>query len=212
MNAPLVTVWLAIVTVVAWAAQAFLGDRPVLRFALWPLGEHVIGNVGERALVVGFAPFQLISYGFLHADVVHLGFNLIGLVLFGPLLERCMGAGYFAFYYFFCLVVAGLAQLLTLSGSEPAPTLGASGAIYGLLAAAALLYPQRRLLLLPLPLSLQVRTVALLLGGSALLHGVLGTQAGTAHFAHLGGMLGGFLLVQYWRGGLPVKPRRWLEP
>lgn len=212
MNAPLVTVWLVIVNTVVWAAQAFLGDRPLLRYALWPLGEHVLATLDGRPIVVGFAPHQLVSYGFLHADVTHLAFNLVGLVVFGPLIERCMGAGHFLFFYFFCLLAAGLLQLMNASGGPPIPTVGASGAVYGLLVAAALLYPQRRLLLFPLPLELRVRTLALVLGGLALAHGVLGSQAGVAHFAHLGGMLGGFLLVQYWRGLLPLKPRRWLEP
>lgn len=212
MNAPLVTVWLAIANVVFFAAQQFLGDRPLLRFALWPPGEHLVGLIGDRRIVAGFEPHQLLSYGFLHADVLHLLLNLFGLAMFGPLLERCMGMRAFGFYFFFCLVAAAASQLLLGPGDgPPAPTIGASGAIYGLLAAAASLYPQRKLVLLP-GLHVSVRTLAWILGASALLHGVLGTRAGVAHFAHLGGMAGGWLLMLYWRGRLPLKPRQWLEP
>jgi membrane associated rhomboid family serine protease len=204
MNAPLVTVWLVIANLVVYAAQAFLGDRVLLRLALWPPGEHLLGMIGERRLVAG--------YGFLHVDVIHLLFNLVGLVVFGPLIERCMGIRAFGFYYVFCLVAAGGAQIvLGLGDGTPGPTIGASGAVYGLLAAAASLYPQRRLPVLP-GLNVSVRMLAWLLGGSALFHGVFGTRAGIAHFAHLGGMVGGWVLIQYWRGRLPVKPQRWLEP
>lgn len=209
----LVTLWLAIANVVFFVTQSFLGDRPLLRFALWPPGEHVLGMLGERRIVASFEPHQLISYGFLHADGLHLALNLLGLYVFAPLLERCMGAAAFAFYYGFCLVAAALTQLAAGLGDGPAlPTIGASGAIYGLIAAAAVLYPREKLVLIFPPIPLQVRTLAVLLGGGALIHGVLGSQAGVAHFAHLGGMLGGYLLVQYWRGRLPFKPQRWLEP
>lgn len=209
----LVTLWLGITCVMVFAAQNFLGDRPLLRLALWPPGEHLLGMIGDRRIVVGFEPHQLLSYGFLHADVVHLLLNLLGLYVFGPLVERCMGAGAFAFYYLFCLVVAALTQLAAGLGDTPAiPTVGASGAVYGLMAAAASLYPREKLVLIFPPIPMQVRTLAWLLGGSALFHGVVGTQAGVAHFAHLGGMLGGWLLVLYWRGRLPIKPQRWLEP
>ncbi|GMV29012.1 MAG: rhomboid family intramembrane serine protease [Rhodanobacteraceae bacterium] len=212
MNAPLVTVWLVIVNLVVYAAQLFLGDRVLLHLALWPPGEHLIGMIGQRRLIAGFEPLQLLSYGFLHGDAIHLLFNLVGIVVFGPLIERCMGIRAFGFYYLLCLVVAGGAQIvLGLGGDAPVPTIGASGAVYGLLAAAASLYPQRRLTVLP-GLSVAVRTLAWLLGGSALFHGVFGTSAGVAHFAHLGGMVGGWLLIQYWRGRLPLKPQRWLEP
>jgi membrane associated rhomboid family serine protease len=211
MNAPLVTVWLVIVNLVVYAAQAFLGERVLLRLALWPPGEHLLGMIGERRIVAGFEPHQLLSYGFLHVDVIHLVFNLVGLVVFGPMIERCMGIRAFGFYYLVCLVAAGAVQILLGLGDTPGPTIGASGAVYGLLAAAASLYPQRQLSVLP-GLNVSVRTLAWLLGGSALFHGVFGTRAGIAHFAHLGGMVGGWLLVQYWRGRLLLKPRQWLEP
>ncbi|WP_257388906.1 rhomboid family intramembrane serine protease [Tahibacter caeni] len=212
MNQPLVVVWLAIANGVMYTAQLFLGDRMLVHLALWPPGEHLLGSIAGREVVAAFQPLQLLSYGFLHADFVHVALNLLGLVLFGPLLERCMGSGPFLFYYLFCLVSAGACQLLLGIGDGAGAIIGASGAIYGLLAAAASLYPERRLRLLPLPVSLQLRTLALLLGGLSLLHGVLGSQAGVAHFAHLGGMAGGWLLVQYWRGRLPLRPRRWLVP
>ncbi|TDR45858.1 membrane associated rhomboid family serine protease [Tahibacter aquaticus] len=214
MNSSIVVVvWLVILNAVMFTAQLFLGDKVLLYLALWPPGDHVVASIGTRTFSAGFQPLQLLSYGFLHGDFFHIGINLIGLVLFGPLLERCMGAGHFLFYYCFCLVCAGVAQLLVgLGDAQAAATIGASGAIYGLLAAAASLYPERKLLLIPLPGELEARTLAWLLAGISVLHGVFGTNAGVAHFAHLGGMLGGYLLVQYWRGRLPIQPNRILEP
>lgn len=212
MIAPLVTVWLVIAYLCVYAAQLFIGDRVLLRLALWPPGEHLIGMLGDRRIVAGFEPHQLLTYGFLHADAFHLVLNLVGVVVFGPLIERCMGLRAFGIYVITCLLAAGIAQLLfSLGDPAPVPTIGASGLVYGLLAAAASLYPQQRMPVLP-GLSLSVRALAWLLGGSAVFHGVVGTNAGVAHFAHLGGMVGGWLLVQYWRGRLPWKPQRWLEP
>lgn len=213
MNPGFVVVWLLVLNVVMYAAQLFLGDKVLLHLALWPPGDHLLGSIGGRPVVAGFQPLQLLSYGFLHGDFLHIAVNMVGLLVFGPMLERCMGSAHFAFYYFFCLVCAGVAQLLVALGEPQAvATIGASGAIYGLLAAAASLYPRRRMLLIPLPGELEARTLAWLLAAISLLHGVVGTQAGVAHFAHLGGMLGGYLLVQYWRGRLPLKPARYLEP
>ncbi|MBL8300727.1 MAG: rhomboid family intramembrane serine protease [Rhodanobacteraceae bacterium] len=212
MTPPLVVVWLTILNLALFAAQWVLGGKVLLNLALWPPGEHVIGMLGERAIVAGFQPLQLLTYGFLHGGLGHIAINLLGLLLFGPLLERCMGSLHFAYYYLFCLVCAGLCQLVLGLGDGAGATVGASGAIYGLLAAAASLYPDRKLLLIPLPGELEARTLALVLGGISIFHGVTGTEAGTAHFAHLGGMLGGWLLVQYWRGRLPLKPKRELVP
>lgn len=213
MNPGIVVVWLLVLNAVMYTAQLFLGDKVLLYLALWPPGEHVLGSIGERQIVAGFQPLQLLSYGFLHGDFFHIALNMIGLVVFGPLLERCMGSAHFAFFYLFCLVCAGVSQLLVgLGETQAVATIGASGAIYGLMAAAASLYPDRKMLLIPLPGELEARTLAWLLAAISLLHGVVGTNAGVAHFAHLGGMLGGYLLVQYWRGRLPLKPARILVP
>jgi membrane associated rhomboid family serine protease len=159
---------------------------------------------------VGFAPWQLVTYGFMHGDVMHLALNMLGLVTFGPMVEQLLGQRRFAAYWFTCLVVAGLAQIAVLSFGDGDffPTVGASGAVYGLLAAGAMLFPHNKLFLLFPPVEIKARTLAILMAAAELMHGVLGTLQGVAHFAHLGGMLGGVLLILYWRGRLSLTQAR----
>ncbi|HEX7111015.1 MAG TPA: rhomboid family intramembrane serine protease, partial [Mizugakiibacter sp.] len=90
------------------------------------------------------------------------------------------------------------------------PTLGASGGIFGLLLAFGMMYPQARIISLYMPIPLPAWIVVIGYMGLELFLGVTGTQAGVAHFAHLGGALGGYVLIQYWRGRLPIKPKRTL--
>ncbi|HET9835648.1 MAG TPA: rhomboid family intramembrane serine protease, partial [Rhodanobacteraceae bacterium] len=117
---------------------------------------------------------------------------------------------HFLFYYVFCAVIAALAHLAVVHYFTGGfyPTLGASGAIFGLLLAFGMLYPHAKIiaLILPIPLPAWLAVIGYML--LELFLGVTGTQAGVAHFAHLGGALGGFVLLQYWRGKFPVKPRR----
>lgn len=158
-------------------------------FALWPLGTM-------------FQPWQLISYGFLHASLTHVLFNMLGLYMFGTDIERVWGARRFTLYYAVCLVSAGIAQLgLTAWTGQVYPTIGASGAVFGLLAAFALYFPDRVVIPLFPPIPMPAPVFALLYGGVELVLGVTGTEARVAHFAHLGGMAGGLLLIQWWRRG-----------
>ena len=102
-----------------------------------------------------------------------------------------------------------MAQLLVtwLMGS-PYPTVGASGGLFGLLLAFGMLFPNRTVMLLIPPIPLKAKTLVLVYGGLELFLGVTGTQEGVAHFAHLGGMVGGFLMIRYWRGQPPFRGRR----
>jgi membrane associated rhomboid family serine protease len=170
-----------------------VATRPMLlHFALWPLGT-------PDGL---FRPWQLVTYAFLHDpnSLLHIFFNMFALYMFGPALEQYWGARRFLGYYFACLIAAGATQLaveyFTHTGEA---TIGASGAIFGILLAFAVLFPRARLLLLlppiPMPAWLFVSLYAVL----ELFFGVTGTQASVAHFAHLGGMLGGALVLVYWR-------------
>lgn len=160
----------------------------LLHFALWPLGP------GSP-----FRPWQLVTYAFLHDGILHIFFNMFALYVFGPALEQYWGARRFLVYYFVCAVTAGLTQLaVEYVARGGGATIGASGGIFGILFAFAVLFPRARLLLyfaIPVPAWLFVSGYAVL----ELFFGVTGTEAGIAHFAHLGGMLGGALVLLYWR-------------
>jgi membrane associated rhomboid family serine protease len=95
-----------------------------------------------------------------------------------------------------------------MSGGVPYPTIGASGGVFGLLLAFGMMFPRRMVMLLFPPIPMPAWLLVTLYGALELLLGITGTQAGVAHFAHLGGMAGGFLMIQYWRGRLPIKPGR----
>jgi membrane associated rhomboid family serine protease len=185
---------------VLFMAQWFVGEQALQPLELWPLGTD--------AYYAGlpFRPWQLLSYGFLHFEFWHLFFNMIGLVVFGPAVERLLGGRRFQVYYLVCVVGAAVAQLAVtaLLSREPAPTVGASGGVFGVLFAFALSWPQQRLLVFPIPVPVPAW---LFITGYALLElyqGVVGRNEGVAHFAHLGGMAAGYLLLLAWRRGRPT--------
>jgi membrane associated rhomboid family serine protease len=165
-------------------------------FALWPL--HM--PPGSDA---GFQPWQLVTYSFLHGGLTHLLFNMLALYMFGSDLERVFGPRRFAIYYFVCVVTAALAQLAisTLGNLPPFPTVGASGGVFGLLLAFGLYFPRRMVMLLFPPIPMPAWLFVTLYGALELFLGVTGTQQGVAHFAHLGGMLGGYITIRVWRSG-----------
>jgi len=151
-----------------------------------------------------------VTYGFMHDErnLFHLIFNMLALAMFGAQLEYIWGQRRFLTYYVVCLVGAAICQLLvgawTLSqGGDTYPTVGASGAIFGLLLAYGMLFPHQRVMLLIPPVPMKARTLVIVYGVIELLLGVTGTMPGVAHFAHLGGMLFGWLLIRYWRGQPP---------
>lgn len=160
-------------------------------FALWPLQSGL------------FWPWQLLSYGFLHGSILHLFFNMLGLWMFGSELERLWGRNRYAQFLLASLLSAAAAQLLVtwLTGSN-VPTVGASGALFGLLLAFGMLFPNRTIIPLFPPIPMKARTFVIVFGVIELLFGLSG-RSGVAHFAHLGGMLGGFLMIRWWRGQAP---------
>jgi membrane associated rhomboid family serine protease len=111
-------------------------------------------------------------------------------------------------FYFASVVTAALAQLLvsSLTGSVY-PTVGASGGLFGLLMAFGMMFPNRVIVPLFPPIPMKAKTFVMVYGGIELYTGVTGTSAGVAHFAHLGGMLGGYLMIRYWRGQAPFGRR-----
>jgi len=201
--------------------------------ALWPLDSGL------------FMPWQPVSYAFMHGSVAHLFFNMLGLWMFGAELERLWGQKRYGQLLLASTLTAAVAQLLvTLTPGMHGPTVGASGALYGLLLAYALMFPRRQfdlvgylpmvLMMIPgqifymlglvlffmlmtnrqavpvPPVLVSARTMVLAFGGIELLQGVVFSNSGIAHFAHLGGMLGAWLMIRYWRGQAPFSARkRW---
>ena len=161
--------------------------------ALWPLGAG-------QADGGGFAPWQLVSYAFLHGGMLHLAFNMFALYMFGGAIEQVFGARRYLTYYFACVVSAALTQMVfaAVSGNLY-PTVGASGGVFGLLLAYGMYFPNSRVMLICPPIPMPARVFVLVYAALELFLGVTGTQEGVAHFAHLGGMIGGFALLRYWR-------------
>jgi len=181
--------------------QLFAGDVLLRWFALWPVGAEAQGGGA-------FLPWQLLSYAALHGDFVHLFFNGLALWLFGAVIESTWGARRFLHFAIACVVAAALTQLvLGMAGVfRPGPTIGISGLTYGLLLAYAMLFPNQRLMLLIPPVPIKAKYLVLIFGGLALFMGLSGA-GGIAHFAHLGGMLGGWLMIRYWQGRPPFGRR-----
>jgi membrane associated rhomboid family serine protease len=210
-NLPPATRNLLIANVAVFLLQQVMGDTLLQYLALWPWGPDQVFQGVHGLVSIGFRPWQLVTYAFMHGGVTHILFNMIALYMFGGTIERTFGTRNFVVYYFVCAIVAAVAQLLVLNYFSPEkffPTLGASGAIFGLLLAFGMLYPHEKVMLLFLPVPMPAWLFVIGYAAVELVMGVTGTQAGVAHFAHLGGMLGGFVLIQYWRGRLPLKPRR----
>jgi membrane associated rhomboid family serine protease len=168
----------------------------------------IFGRARPAALVMpGFQPWQVVTYAFLHADLFHILINMYVLWMFGMQIEQQWGSRRFGVYFFVCVIGAALAQVLIRWGA-PVPTLGASGGVFGVLLAFGMMFPERRIMLLFPPIPIKAKWFVIGLGALELFAGVSGGQSGVANFAHLGGALAGLLLIQYWRGKLPVAPTR----
>ena len=155
-----------------------------------------------------FLPWQLVTYAFLHGDTLHLFFNMLGLWMFGAELEQLWGRRRFWQFLLASVLVAAAVQLVfTLLTGSRMPTVGASGALFGLLLAFGMLFPNRTIMPLFPPIPMKARTFVIVFGALELLLG-LADVGGVAHFAHLGGMVGGFLMIRYWRGQSPFGRRR----
>ncbi len=192
---PPVTQALLLANVAVFCLDLFTGAWFTEVFALWPLGA-------------GFLPWQFGTYAFMHGSVTHLFFNMLGLWMFGAELERYWGQRRFTQFYAASVLSAALAQLLVAALAGFAyPTVGASGAVFGLLLAFGMTFPDRTIVPLFPPIPMKAKTFVAIYGGLELLLGVTGTAPGIAHFAHLGGMLGGYLMIRYWRKQGPFRRR-----
>jgi membrane associated rhomboid family serine protease len=212
---PPITQALLIANGLVYLLQLLLGTETFAAFMLWPIGDT---GFDAYAPEQSFLPWQLLTYGFLHGNFAHLAFNMLALLMFGAPLEYTWGNRRFLTYYLVCVAGAGIFQLLVASwmiaqGGDAYPTLGASGGVFGLLLAYGMLFPNQRVMLLIPPIPMKARTLVIVYGVIELLLGFSGLQPGVAHFAHLGGMLFGWLLIRYWRGqppfgkGGPRRPR-----
>ena len=162
-------------------------------FALWPPRSGL------------FEPWQLITYAFLHGGWAHLFFNMFALFMFGGALERRWGGRRFVIYYLVCVLTAALTQLVAQGSAGAAePVVGASGGVFGVLLAFAWYFPRQKLIVIPIPIPVSAWLLVTVYALLELLYGVTGTMPGVAHFAHLGGMLGGVLCILYWRSRRPL--------
>lgn len=160
-----------------------------------------------------FKPYQLITYMFMHGGFWHIFFNMFSLYMFGSVLENVWGSKRFFLFYMITGIGAGLVNELVMylqitfaempglveATINRIPTVGASGAIYGLLLAYGMLFPNNIISFIFPPVSLKAKWMVIIFGAIELLSGITGTQSGVAHFAHLGGMLFGLILILYWK-------------
>lgn len=168
--------------------------------AMLPIGDRILEY---GALALGspwFHTYQYITYMFLHSSFEHLFFNMFALWMFGRTLEYRLGSQRFLVYYMACGVGAALIQwgVALLLGELPLFLVGASGAVMGLLLAFGVLYPNATIMLLIPPIPMKAKWFVIIY---ALIELFLGWRSvgQVAHFAHVGGMVWGFLLLHYWR-------------
>lgn len=189
---PPITFALILLNILVYALSLATGPDIVRTFALWPPGSGGAFHV-----------WQLITYSFLHGSLLHLTFNMIAIWMFGAALEKRWNDLRYLLTYLLSVAIAAMTQI-AVSGyflHATGPVIGASGGVFGLLLAYAMYFPNRVISFIFLPF-IQVRTRTFVLGYGAveLILGVTNTAAGVAHFAHLGGLFGGWLAVQYFRG------------
>ena len=217
-NIPTVTRNLLIINVVVFIAT----------YLIQMIGADLNSILGLHFILApDFQAYQLLTYMFAHGGWSHIFFNMFALWMFGCIVERTWGARKVLFYYIACGIGAGLVQELAqmvqfyLLATEQIPgfslsqtmlvvkanamflnawtTVGASGAIYGILLAFGMLYPEERLFIFPLPVPIKAKWLVLIYAAIELFMAFSTTGDGVAHLAHLGGMVVGFFLIRYWR-------------
>jgi membrane associated rhomboid family serine protease len=183
------TVHLIIINVLMYLATKFNGQYMYENFSLF------------YPTTPWFKVWQPLSYMFMHGGFWHIFFNMYSLFIFGKAVEQIIGRQRFTILYFAAGFAAAAAQL-GVQALDPAlqgvPTVGASGCVYGIIIAFAMIFPEARLTLIFPPVTLSAKWMAIVFIGIELFTGITGTQAGVAHFAHLGGALIGWLLIWWW--------------
>ena len=176
---------LIIINALVFFIQAFFdgpNEEITRKIALFPYNDP------------SFKPYQLVTHMFAHGGFFHLFFNMFVLWMFGSMLERVWGPKRFFIFYFACGLAAGIAHLLL----QNAPAVGASGAIMGLFAAFAYLFPNTQLIIFPIPVPVKAKYAVAIMAAFDLFGGVYSAGSNIAHFAHLGGLAMGFILVLIW--------------
>jgi membrane associated rhomboid family serine protease len=190
-----VSLLLVLANLGAFYLEQQAGSGLILTYGLWPVESG------------RFQPSQLMTYSFLHASGVHLVANMFALLMFGAEVEHRIGWLRFLVYSLCCILFAALLQLAVaiVTGTLDRPTIGASGAVFGVLLAYAMLFPDHKLTPIIMPVPIPAWLFVGLYGVLELVLGMLETEDGIAHFAHLGGMMGGWFLMQYWLDKLPPR-------
>jgi membrane associated rhomboid family serine protease len=200
---------LVIINAVMLLITTFTGEFMYEKFSLFYFGSPL------------FRPYQLVTHMFMHGGFIHLFFNMYSLIIFGVVLEQVWGSKKFFLYYMVTGLGAALLHSLVLyidasslmsaaqAGDQAAieglsrlmmtPTVGASGAVYGVLLAYGMLFPNNVLQLLFPPVALKAKWFVLIFGAIELTLGISNTGGNVAHFAHLGGMIFGYFLIIYWK-------------
>lgn len=198
---------LLIINVLVFFGTLLLGEPTygvVMNEPDFSLGRAILGLFYPTSPF--FRPFQLVTHMFMHGDISHLFFNMIGLYFFGPALEVFWGPRRFLFYYLFtgfgAVVLDMLVKYISITyygGSDMGFGWGASGAIFGLLAGYGMLFPNNIISLIFPPISMPAKYFVIIYGGIELYLGTSGMNTGIAHFAHLGGAISGVILILFWR-------------
>ena len=184
-----ITVHLIIINVIVYLATKVNADFMYSNFALF------------YPATPWFKIWQPLTYMFMHGGFWHLFFNMYSLYIFGMAVEKIVGKNRFMILYFLCGFGAAAAQL-GVQALAPAvqgvPTVGASGCIYGIIVAFAMIFPEAKLTLIFPPVTLSAKWMAVIFIGLEIMFSITGAQADVAHVAHLGGALIGFLLIWWW--------------
>lgn len=204
---PVVTQNLLVINLIVWLSQLAL---PRIGFDVtWHLGMHYMGSDH-------FKIWQLVTYMFLHGNFGHIFSNMFALFMFGGLLEQVWGQRKFITFYLVTGIGAGLIQQLSwfltmtpeiMYYQDLLITIGASGAIFGILLAFGMLFPNAPIFIMFIPIPIKAKWFVMFYGLFELFAGVSSTGDGIAHFAHLGGMLFGFILIKYWEKEAKKKQR-----
>ena len=190
-NIPPALKHIIIINVIMFIATLLNEEFMLEHFALFPIGTYF------------FRPWQLITHMFMHGGFFHIFFNMYTLFFFGIALERVWGSKKFLLYYFVTGLGAAACHLLVmyLQGVDyNLPTVGASGAVYGVLLGYGMLFPNNRItMIFPIQVTLKAKWFVLIFGAIELVTGIFDTTSGIAHFAHLGGMIFGVILILVWK-------------
>jgi membrane associated rhomboid family serine protease len=192
---PEITKNILIINVIVFFAMEFFGYKG------WFISKLSLFHYSSEY----FRPWQLLTHMFMHGNLTHILFNMFGVWMFGSRLEQVWGPKRYINFYLLTGLGAALLHLLVLTfeinaglASPDMPTVGASGALFGILVGFAMYWPNTELFIMFIPIPIKAKWLVIGYAAFELFMGLSGFQSGIAHFAHLGGALVGFILVKYW--------------